>query len=106
MRGAARRFARGSSGGPDADARAKSGSHVVARACDGGGRVLAEAHLDSVNAYTFTGRIMAWGAIRALEGGLQGRGALGPVEAYGLDELEAGCAESGLDSNVMLRTAD
>jgi hypothetical protein len=27
---------------------------------------------------------------------LGGQGALGPVEAFGLDELEAGCAEAGL----------
>jgi short subunit dehydrogenase-like uncharacterized protein len=105
-RGAMRRFASGSSGGPDAEARAKTKSHVVARACDGGGRVLSEAHLDGVNAYTFTGRIMAWAAIRALEGGIEGTGALGPVEAFGVDALEAGCAESGLESRVTLRTAD
>src|SRR4051794_38339267 len=36
-RSVVRRLARGSSGGPDADARAKTKSHVVARACDAGG---------------------------------------------------------------------
>jgi short subunit dehydrogenase-like uncharacterized protein len=106
MRGVLRSMARGSSGGPDADARAKSRSHVVARACDGGGRVLAEAHLEGVNGYTFTAQFMAWAAIRAAEGGVQGAGALGPVEAFGLDELQEGCADCGLDARVTLRTAD
>jgi short subunit dehydrogenase-like uncharacterized protein len=106
LRGAVRRVARGSSGGPDAEARAATSSHVVARACDGGGRVLAEAHVDGVNGYTFTGRIIAWAATQAIELGVQGNGALGPVEAFGLEELDAGCAECGLESSVTLRTAD
>jgi short subunit dehydrogenase-like uncharacterized protein len=105
MRGAVRRFARGSTGGPDAEERAKSGSHIVARASDGGGRVLAEAHLRGVNGYTFTGRILAWAATRALEPGIIGHGALGPVEAFGLDELLVGCEEAGLEANVTARTA-
>jgi hypothetical protein len=105
MRGAVRRFARGSTGGPDAGERAKSGSHIVARACDAGGRVLAEAHVHGVNGYTFTGRILAWAATRALDPGIAGDGALGPVEAFGLDELQAGCEEAGLEANVTVRTA-
>jgi hypothetical protein len=32
----------------------------------------------------------------AAEGGLRGSGALGPVAAFGLDELEAGCASAGI----------
>ncbi|MFL5885269.1 MAG: saccharopine dehydrogenase family protein [Thermoleophilaceae bacterium] len=104
VRGATRRFVRSSGQGPDATARAKLGSHVVARACDGGGRVLAEAHVEGVNGYTFTGRILAWAAIHALEPGLQGKGALGPVEAFGVDALEAGCAECGLEARVLQRS--
>jgi short subunit dehydrogenase-like uncharacterized protein len=100
------RLARSSGGGPDAESRAGTASHVVARACDGGGRVLAEAHVDGVNGYTFTGRMIAWAATQALEVGIQGKGALGPVEAFGIDELDAGCAECGLESSVTLRTAD
>jgi hypothetical protein len=49
-----------------------------------------------VNGYTFTGRILAWGAGRAADGGLRGTGALGPVDGFGLDELTAGCAEAGI----------
>jgi hypothetical protein len=40
--------------------------------------------------------MLAWGASKALAGALEGRGALGPVEAFGLGELQAGCAESGI----------
>src|SRR5204863_8999493 len=99
-------FARGSTGGPDAEARARSGSHIVARACDSAGRVFAEAHVEGVNGYTFTGRIMAWAAQRALDPGIQGKGSLGPVEAFGLDELQAGCEEAGLEASVAVRSAD
>ena len=40
--------------------------------------------------------MLAWGATRARDGGLHGAGALGPVEAYGLDALREGCAEAGI----------
>jgi short subunit dehydrogenase-like uncharacterized protein len=90
------RFVKGSTGGPDAQARAKSGSHVVAIAYDSAGRELAEAQLKGVNGYTFTGRILAWGAQRAAEGGLQGTGALGPVDGFGLVALTDGARWAGL----------
>ena len=86
----------GSSGGPDAQSRAKSGSHVVGIAYDEGGNQLAEVHLTGANGYDFTGDILAWGADRAASGKLKGTGALAPVEAFGLEELRAGCAEAGL----------
>jgi len=90
------RFVQGSTGGPDAEARAKSGSHMVAIAYDAAGRVLSEVHLKGVDGYTFTGRMLAWAARQAANGGLKGAGALGPVEAFGLDQLVAGCAEAGI----------
>jgi short subunit dehydrogenase-like uncharacterized protein len=94
--GALRKLAKGSTGGPDAEARAQSGSHIVAIAYDDAGRELAQVDISGVNGYTFTGRMLAWAADRAASGGLQGVGALGPVEAFGLDELRAGAAEAGL----------
>jgi short subunit dehydrogenase-like uncharacterized protein len=97
MRLAGERFAKGSSGGPDAEERSKSGSHIVAIAYDGAGRELAEVHVAGVNGYTFTGRILAWGAHRAAEGGLQGTGALGPEEAFGLVALTDGCRWAGIE---------
>ena len=69
---------------------------IVAVAYDGAGGELAKARLVGVNGYTFTGEILAWGAIRAAEGGLAGAGALGPVEAFGLDGLREGVASAGL----------
>jgi len=90
------RLVKGSTGGPDESRRARSGSHVVGIAYDGAGRQLSEVHLSGVEGYTFTGRMLAWGAERAAAGDLKGAGALGPAEAFGLDLLEAGCAEAGL----------
>jgi len=95
-RAATERLGAGSSGGPDADARAQAGSHVVAIAYDNAGRELSEVHVAGVDGYTFTGRILAWGAARAADGALRRTGALGPIEAFGLDELTAGCAEAGI----------
>jgi short subunit dehydrogenase-like uncharacterized protein len=93
---ASERFVQGSTGGPDADARAKAGSHMVAIAYDAAGRALSEVHVKGVDGYTFTGRMLAWAAERAAGGGLKTTGALGPVDAFGLDELVAGCAEAGI----------
>jgi short subunit dehydrogenase-like uncharacterized protein len=96
MRALAGRFVKGSTGGPDAEQRSRSGSHIVAVAYDRAGQELAEVRVAGVNGYEFTGRILAWGATQALADGLRGQGALGPVEAFGLSELEAGCAEAGI----------
>jgi short subunit dehydrogenase-like uncharacterized protein len=90
------RLVKGSTGGPDATQRQRTGSHVQALAYDPSGRELAHVVLEGPNGYTLTGAFLAWGAGRAREGGLQATGALGPVEAFGLDSLEAGCAEAGL----------
>ena len=95
-RTAAGRFARGSTGGPDAEARARSGSHIVAIASSDDGASLAEVRLDGIDGYTFTSRILAWGAMRAAQDGLSGTGALGPVEAFGLEDLRRGVEDAGL----------
>ncbi|MGH2761972.1 MAG: saccharopine dehydrogenase family protein [Thermoleophilaceae bacterium] len=94
---AGEKLVKGSTGGPDVAARAKVGSHVVAVASDGAGRELAEVHVTGVDGYTFTGRVLAWGAERAADGGLQGTGALGPVDAFGLVALTDGCRWAGLE---------
>jgi hypothetical protein len=88
------RFAKGSTGGPDAGERARGGSHIVGIAYDEAGQALSEVHVTGIDGYTFTGRILAWGAEHAA--GITKPGALGPVEAFGLRELERGCAEAGL----------
>lgn len=90
------RLVKGSSGGPDAERRAKSGSEIVAEARDAAGAELARVRLSGVDGYTFTGGMLAWAAERAAAGGLQGHGALGPVDGFGLEELEAGVGAAGI----------
>jgi short subunit dehydrogenase-like uncharacterized protein len=90
------RLVKGSSGGPDADVRARSRSIVIAETLDAAGARLAQARLEGGNAYEFTGAILAWGAQTAASGGLRDTGALGPVDGFGLDALERGCAEAGI----------
>jgi hypothetical protein len=68
----------------------------VAEATDEDGHMLARVLMRGPNGYTFTGDIMAWGAQQAASNGLEGVGALGPVDGFGLRTLEAGCAEVGL----------
>ena len=93
---AGERFVKGSTGGPDEDTRAKSGSHIVALAYDRVGNPLSEVHLTGVDGYTFTGRMLAWGAEQAAAGAVRGTGALGPADGFGLAELTAGVAEAGI----------
>jgi short subunit dehydrogenase-like uncharacterized protein len=80
--------------GPDAETRAKGGSHIVAIAYDADGRELAAAHAVGVDGYTFTAEILAWGAMNASR--IERIGALGPVEAFGLDALREGCESAGV----------
>jgi short subunit dehydrogenase-like uncharacterized protein len=91
------RFVKGSTGGPDEEARAGTGSAVVAIAYGTSGEQLSSVEVRGVNGYDFTGRVLAWGAATALAGGIEGAGALGPAEAFGLDTLVAGCAEAGIE---------
>ena len=100
----ARRFVKGSTGGPGPEARAKTRSLVVAEAYDSSDRMLERVQLDGPNGYTFTGDILAWGAQHAAEHGFEATGALGPVEAFGLRALEAGCAEAGLNERATAKT--
>jgi hypothetical protein len=87
---------KGSTGGPGESERAGTGSAIIAIAYSPQGDELASVTVTGVNGYDFTGRILAWGAARAADAGMRAAGALGPVEAFGLDELEAGCAEAGI----------
>ncbi|MBW3653697.1 MAG: hypothetical protein KY433_08910 [Actinobacteria bacterium] len=90
------RFAKGSTGGPHAVARAKARSFIVAVASDDQGMPLATVRLQGANPYDFTGAVLAWGAAAVAAGRLRATGALGPVDAFGLDALEAGVAEAGI----------
>ena len=93
---AAARYVKAARSGPTPEERARYGSHVVGIAYDARGAPVAEAHLCGVDGWDFTAAILAWGAERAAAGAMSGAGALGPVQAFGLDRLEEGCAAAGL----------
>lgn len=83
---------------PDAAALARITSHFLGTAYDEAGTTLAEARLVAADPYQLTARLLAWGAGYAAEHGVRGCGALGPVDAFGLDALTAGAAEAGLST--------
>ncbi len=86
----------GSAGGPDAKERAATRSYVVAVARDQHGNLLAQTHLEGPSIYDLTAELIAWGAERAAAGQVRGAGALGPIQAFGLDALRDGCQSIGL----------
>ncbi|MDQ2879940.1 MAG: saccharopine dehydrogenase [Actinomycetota bacterium] len=81
---------------PDPAALAGVTSHVVGTAYDASGTTLAQVRLVSGDPYQLTANLLAWGAQHAAEQGVSGPGALGPVEAFGLEALEAGAVQAGL----------
>lgn len=85
----------GSTGGPDGESRARTTTRTIAVAADSAGRSLAEVALVGGNPYDFTAEILSWGACRAADGGLLGTGALGPVDGFGLDVVQAGVESAG-----------
>jgi short subunit dehydrogenase-like uncharacterized protein len=93
---AAARLIQGSTGGPDAATRKRARSQVVAIASDAAGGELATVRVEGASPYDFTADMLAWGALRAAAGRLLGTGALGPVDGFGLDELERGAAQAGI----------
>ena len=82
--------------GPEAGTTPGGHSHIVAQAYDASGRQRSEVQLSGGNWYAFTADFMAWAARATAAGRVKGAGALGPVEAFGLAELERGCAAAGL----------
>jgi short subunit dehydrogenase-like uncharacterized protein len=94
---AARRLVRGSTGGPDAATRAQARSRVIALASDADGAVLATVRVEGSSPYDFTAEMLALAAMRAAGGALLGTGALGPVDGFGLDELERCVAAAGIE---------
>lgn len=90
------RLFRGSSGGPDAQTRAKYTTVAVAETFDSRGGSLARAVVEGLNPYDFTGEMLAWTADRIASVGVRGVGALGPVSAFGLDELAEGVRQAGI----------
>ena len=70
-------------------------SRIVAVAYDAEGTLLTDVHLSGGDPYDFTAGALSWAACRAAQGMVE-TGALGPVRAFGLSELEAGCALAGI----------
>jgi short subunit dehydrogenase-like uncharacterized protein len=71
-------------------------THTVAEVRDAAGELVSRVQVSGPEAYGLTAALLAWGATRAAEQGVLGRGALGPVGAFGLGALTAGAAEAGL----------
>jgi hypothetical protein len=86
----------GSTGGPPPEVRAKLGTVVVAEAFDRRGRAVGRAVVQGLNPYDFTAEMLAWSADRIINVGVRGVGALGPVSAFGLDELAEGVRQAGI----------
>lgn len=82
--------------GPSESSQATAQSLVVALTRDAQGKQLSQVVLRGPNAYPLTGGTVAWAAQRIIDGQCNGTGALGPVEAFGLDALREGCGELGL----------
>ena len=84
-------------GAPEPGTTPETLSWIAAIAYDALGEPLSEVHLTGTDAYDFTASFIAWAAQRAAGGNRpRATGAVGPVEAFGLDALEQGCAEAGI----------
>lgn len=96
----AERFAKGSTGGPDATVRSRATSTVVAVAGTtsgtGGLDPLATVTITGPNPYEITADLLAWGAMTAADGALERTGAAGPVSAFGVDAVRTGCEVAGM----------
>jgi short subunit dehydrogenase-like uncharacterized protein len=82
--------------GPSDESRDQARTNAIAVARDDAGKVLATVQLDGPNPYDLTGLIAAWAAEQAAAGKIKATGTIGPVEAFGLDELRDACAAIGL----------
>jgi short subunit dehydrogenase-like uncharacterized protein len=81
---------------PSAETVERARTYTVAEVRDAAGALVGRVQLSGPEAYGFTAEMLAWGATTAAAGGVRGTGALGPVQAFGLEELTAGAAEVGL----------
>ncbi len=82
--------------GPGEASRAAQRSVAIAVASDAGGKQLATVRVEGPNGYDLTADLMAWAATELAYGRVTGRGALGPVDAFGIDRLIEGCRAAGL----------
>lgn len=86
--------------GPDPAARARAGTCVVAIAYSQAGHVLSQVTLCGPSVYAVTADLTAWAAQRAVGGEVHGSGPLGPIQAFGLNELQAGHRDAGVVADI------
>jgi len=84
--------------GPSEASRSRNQQLVSARAYDAAGDEIAGARIVAGNGYDYTGHVLAWAAETALTSGVRGTGALGPIDAFGLDALERFHDDLGVES--------
>lgn len=84
----------GSKGGP---ASLAGSSIAVAEARDEAGRTIARVVVRGPSPYDLTSRLLAWASTHADQ--IKRTGTLGPISAFGVDGLAAGCASIGLTAD-------
>ncbi len=82
--------------GPDEASRRNQRSVAIAVASDSGGKQLTSVRVEGPNGYDLTAELMAWAASELAHDRVKSVGALGPVDAFGLDRLVEGCRSAGL----------
>jgi len=82
--------------GPSDTERAQARTLVIARVLDALDRPITEVRMEGPDPYGLTGALLAWAAGRAHKHRPERAGALGPVDAWGLDVLREGAASLGL----------
>lgn len=82
--------------GPADHVRALSRSVVVAEGVTTADESLGRVTIEGVNPYDLTASLLTWSARMLSRRADKGVGALGPVEAFGLDALVSGCLALGL----------
>jgi short subunit dehydrogenase-like uncharacterized protein len=84
--------------GPAAGTTPGGRSWIAAEAYDAGGEKRSEVHFTGPDAYAFTAGLVAWAAQARVQDGVAG--AVGPLQAYGLERLRAGAEAAGLERVV------
>ena len=78
--------------GPSAEDRAPGRSIAIANAYDPVGRLINSVRVVGPTPYDLTAELLTWGASMFVARRETGVGALGPADAFGVDELISGCA--------------
>lgn len=82
--------------GPDAQVRAGASTLVIAEGFDASGTRCASVELIGPSPYDLTAELLTWAARQCLATPALPAGAVGPVDAFGLDVTERECAAFGL----------